>query len=226
MKKAEILHFKGFQLFGCVEKYLISSEENVFLVLFGILLNEDVLILSSKCGRLPGFCGAGDLPVKCRFSSLRIGNEPQVSDAQCRNAEKRPSNKTEMQAEQAPSVSVHHLFGPPDCLAGGKLRMLRQDITGHGIAVGGDDAWYNQKQRPEKDIDGLQNLGNDGSLPDGEAGEQNAKRRHLPIRQRQVEAGVADCYDASQQQEQEAENQCAPDKIRSFFYNKSCSIGI
>lgn len=83
--------------------------------------------------------------------SGRIGSYKEVSDAQCEDGQKPPSDEAEFQAEQLPTVATHHFFGPLDALISAVFRVLGLNEGSHGIAVRGYNAGDDEQQRPQKD---------------------------------------------------------------------------
>ena len=121
--------------------------------------------------------------------------------------------------------AVHHGLGLGQGFAGSQVGVIRQQELRHGIAVGRHDAGNDQQQRPEEDIEGLEQPGQGGGLPVGEVGEEGLHRRPLPVQKVQVEAGVAHAHHAAQGEEEGRQHQPHQQEIENTARQKGPEDG-
>ena len=113
------------------------------------------------------------------------------------------------QNKQLGFVAVHQIFGKPDGLGSGKLRMLRQDKGGHGIGIALDDTGDDEQQAPQESIETAQEpLGKTGAEI-VEFGEQVVEGGFFPVMLLQQEIRVTHLKDTTQKEGGEAENPAA-----------------
>ena len=112
-----------------------------------------------------------------------------------------------MHTEQTPTVAGHHLFGAFNGFAGSQFRIFCQYVACHGVAIGCDNTWNDEQQRPQQNIDTLEKSGAGSRLPKLEIAEHGAYLGFfLPIHQIQIELHIADLYDTAKNKQRNADD--------------------
>ena len=180
---------------------------------FGIVFGQTNGLLNFRAGHIPVKCRPGGLLVRPQEQkagtqgdaegdgpeqSIRIGAAAQNASSQRKYhhdhgkaAQQAPANKTEIQAEQPPLVSIHHMPGLRNGLAGGHLRMLRQYVRRHGVTERFNDARDDEQQCPEDDVEACQEIHAESRSQAVKLGEQVGEHSLLVIHQVQIEFRVA-----------------------------------
>jgi len=139
------------------------------------------------------------LPEEFRLRCLGVRDQPQAADAQSKQIQNAPAQEAEMQAEQPPAVSVHHLPGSFQCLLCRQLGLLGKNVRYHGVAVARHNTGDHEKQGPQEGIQPPQKSRDGNGLPVLEIGKQlTGFRLPLPLQQSQIVPGIAYTHDAAQ----------------------------
>ena len=69
---------------------------------------------TGSVGGLSALLVVFEIPIECGTGGVSVGVQGDKTNVGCQTAQDVPSNKTNVQAEQPPFVSIHHVFGSVD----------------------------------------------------------------------------------------------------------------
>lgn len=139
--------------------------------------------------RIPSL--AGNLPVEDSVGSVFIGVQKNISDIKGECTQNDPADKGQIQNKQLQLMTVHHFPGSGDGFGSRKLRVIRHNEGGHGVAEGLDDSGDDKQQHPKKNIEACQEILGKALTKPVKLGEKVVERELFSIMLVQQVLGIA-----------------------------------
>ena len=141
-----------------------------------------------------GLCGLG------------IGGEEEIADTAGEQTEDGPADEGEIEDKKIHLFAAHQLFGHANGGDRGERRILRHQVGGHRVAVGGDDAGDDEEKRPEE-YKNVHQKAEDKSISEvAEVMEKNAEIGSLTVDEPDKEFPAAKIHCAADHREGNADH--------------------